>query len=218
MRYQFVPMIEDVVKRIQERLDALGKSAARASLEAGLSKDAIRNIQRIVNNQNPSRRTVTTHTLAALAPVLETTQSWLLEGDAVNDTRAAVVPLIGFVGAGGEAIFSNGQGPFGDVDAPPRFTHKTVAVEVRGDSMPGVAENGWILYYDDVREPVDESLVGRKAPVVVGLDNGRVLVKRLRAGTKPGYYLLLSTGTEDPIVDARVTWAARITWIKPRWD
>jgi phage repressor protein C with HTH and peptisase S24 domain len=218
MRYQFVPMIEDVVRRIQERLDALGKTAAKASVEAGLSKDAIRNIQRIVNSPTPSRRTVTTHTIAALAPVLETTSAWLLEGDPVSDTRAAMVPLIGFVGAGGEAIFSNGQGPFGEVDAPPRYTHSTVAVEVRGDSMPGVAEHGWILYYDDVRAPVDESFLGRKAPVVVGLDNGRVLVKRIKAGTKPGYYHLLSTGGEDPIVDARVTWAARITWIKPRWD
>lgn len=218
MRYQFGLMIEDVVKRIQQRLDALGKTATAASVEAGLSRDAIRNIKRIVNNPNPSRRTVTTRTISALAPVLQTSSSWLLEGDVVNDTRAATVPLVGFVGAGGEAEFGNGQGPFGEVEAPPRSSHNTVAVEVRGDSMPGVAENGWILYYDNVRAPVDDSMLGRRAPVVVGLDNGRVLVKRLTAGTRPGYYHLLSTGGDDPIVDARVTWAARITWIKPRWD
>lgn len=133
-------------------------------------------------------------------------------------SRPATVPLIGYVGAGGEADFGNGQGPFGDVDAPPRHTASTVAVEVRGDSMPGIAENRWLLYYDNVQRPLDESMIGGKAPLVVGLSNGRVLVKRVRAGSRPGYYHLLSTGTDDPIIDARVAWAARVTWIKPRWD
>jgi transcriptional regulator with XRE-family HTH domain len=138
------------------------------------------------------------------------------EADVISDP--ATVPLIGHVGAGGQAEFSSGQGPFGMVDAPPRYTTKTVAVEVRGDSMPNVAEHGWLLYYDNVQRPIEDSLVGAKSPAVVGLADGRVLVKRVVAGSQPGLYHLLSTGSDAPIVDARILWAAKVTWIKPRWD
>jgi hypothetical protein len=69
--------LKDVLARVESRLAAVGLSAHAASM-AAKKPDAIRNLRRAV--QNGERRGVTTETLAALAPVLETTASWLLEG------------------------------------------------------------------------------------------------------------------------------------------
>ncbi|PYE89625.1 XRE family transcriptional regulator [Phyllobacterium leguminum] len=71
-------MLNDVIERIDIRLKALGLSAQAASIKAGLSKDAIRNMQRAV--QQKGRSGVSTRTITALAPVLETSVAWLLEG------------------------------------------------------------------------------------------------------------------------------------------
>lgn len=71
-------MLDDVLQRVEKRLKAVGLSAQAASVKAGLSKDAIRNMQRAVPQKG--RGGVTTRTITALAPVLRTNVSWLLEG------------------------------------------------------------------------------------------------------------------------------------------
>lgn len=79
--------------------------------------------------------------------------------------------------------------------------------------MAGIADDRWIIYYEDRREPVTEDLLGRLC--VVGLSDGRVLVKKLAFGRLPGRFDLYSTqGT--PLFDQDVTWAAAVEWIKPR--
>lgn len=133
----------------------------------------------------------------------------------VMDSRvASTVPLVGYVGAGAQVnLFADGQGPFGEVEMPPGGSAKTVAVEVRGDSMAGLADDRWIIYYEDRREPVTEDLLGRLC--VVGLADGRVLVKKLALGRLVGRFDLYSTqGT--PLFDQDVLWAAAVEWIKPR--
>lgn len=72
-------MLNEILERIEDRLIVVGLDPAVASVRAGLSKDAIRNIQRAVKNGKPGAGASTT-TLVQLAPVLETTASWLLEG------------------------------------------------------------------------------------------------------------------------------------------
>lgn len=53
---------------------------------------------------------------------------------------AQEVPLVGFVSAGAQAImFDQAHGPLDLVPAPFDATPSTVAVEVRGDSMYGIA-------------------------------------------------------------------------------
>jgi transcriptional regulator with XRE-family HTH domain len=69
--------LNGVLTRIEHRLKVTGLSARRASLKASLSGDAIRNIRRAV--KAGARGGVTIGTIAALAPVLGTTASWLLE-------------------------------------------------------------------------------------------------------------------------------------------
>lgn len=71
-------MLRDIYDRITKRLEAVGLSANAASLKAGLSEDAIRNIKRAVETGRESG--LSTQTILKLAPVLRTTASWLLEG------------------------------------------------------------------------------------------------------------------------------------------
>lgn len=134
----------------------------------------------------------------------------LADGDGL---ARLVVPIIGYVGAGGAVLFGEGQGPFGDAPVPPQGAGPTtVAVEVRGDSMAGMLEDGWIVYYDDRRDPPTEDLYGKLC--VIGLIDGRVLIKKLQKGHSPGLFHIYSANAA-PLFDQRVDWAARVTWIYP---
>ena len=120
---------------------------------------------------------------------------------------------MGYVGAGAVAhLYAAGQGPFDEVDAPEYATDDTVAVEIRGDSL-GPLFNEWLVFYDEVRSPVTPDLVGRLC--VVGLPDGRVLIKKLARSRAEGFYHLLSQ-TEDPILDVEIDWAAKVTGMTPR--
>ena len=127
--------------------------------------------------------------------------------------RPDSAPLVGFVAAGSRAhFFADGQGPFDEVAAPDGSTDRSVAVEIRGDSL-GSFFNEWLVYYDDVRAPVTPDLIGRLC--VVGLPDGRVLIKKIKASSTPGLYHLLSQA-EEPILDVEVVWAARVRSMTPR--
>ena len=124
--------------------------------------------------------------------------------------RELMVPVVGFAGAGGEIDYSKGQGPFGEASMPPRGSKATVAVIVRGDSMAGQFDDGCTVYYDDRQEPPTPSLYGK--PCVVGLSDGRILIRRIYPGRKPGCYDLQPTNG-PMMLDQPVQWAAKITFM-----
>lgn len=72
-------MLKDILNRIESRLEFVELDATNASLRADLSEDAIRNIRRTVKSGKQDA-SVGSHTLLQLAPVLQTSGSWLLEG------------------------------------------------------------------------------------------------------------------------------------------
>ena len=75
--------------------------------------------------------------------------------------RGGKVPLVGYVGAGAEAHFyADAQGPFDEVPAPDAASGHTVAVQIRGHSLGALFDN-WLVFYDDVRDPPGDDLVGR---------------------------------------------------------
>jgi hypothetical protein len=88
-----------------------------------------------------------------------------------------------------------------------------VAVVVRGNSMRGQLEDGWTVYYRDRRDPPTEDI--HKKLCVVGLVDGRILIKYLYPGRKPHHFDLHST-SEPPLLDQHVQWAAPIEWIMPK--
>lgn len=133
-------------------------------------------------------------------------------GDVVTE-RLPTVPVAGYVGAGSQTHFyAEGQGPLDEAAAPDDATPDTVAVEVRGDSL-GPFFAGWTIYFDDRREPVTDDLVGQLC--IVGLADGRVLIKKLLHGREPGRFDLHGQFGE-PVLGAEVAWAARVKSVAPR--
>lgn len=145
------------------------------------------------------------------------TLEWLLTGREPRRRRseakieARTVPLVGYVSAGAEAHFT-AAGDLGMAPAPEGATEATVAVEIRGESL-GPLFDRWLCYYDDVRRPVTADLVGHLC--VVGLDDGRVLIKKVHRSKTRGLFHLISN-IEPPILDVSVEWAAKVKNLVPR--
>lgn len=186
--------------RIREWRDARGLTLEALADAAGVSPGYL-------SRMETGGRNVSLKNLAKLAAALGVSERDLVGAD------GAQVALVGFVSAGSDAVlFAEGQGPFGQVAAPDWASARTVAVEVRGNSL-GPLFNGWRIFYDDRRDPPTEDLIG--AICVIGLDDGRIVVKRLAPGQLPKRFNLLSN-TEPPIYDARIAWAARVREMRPK--
>lgn len=126
-----------------------------------------------------------------------------------------MVKVVGWAGAGSEAHFYGeaADDPQEYVTAPSRASPETVAVEIRGDSL-GPGFNGWLAFYDDRRDPITEDLYGRLC--IVGLKDGRVLIKIPRPAKHKGYFHLHSSATTDVIPDVQIVWAARVRMVEGR--
>lgn len=131
-----------------------------------------------------------------------------------SDVEDSPVSVIGFVGAGGEIIYNEGQGPFDEAPMPPDGPDgPIVAVRVRGSSMAPQIKDGWTVYYQNVQRPPTDDLYGK--PCVIGLPDGRVLIKELQPGRGKGLFDLYSVNG-DLERDQPVSWAAKVEYIKPR--
>lgn len=124
------------------------------------------------------------------------------------------VAIFGYVGAGAEII------PFNDVEHEGFDTVEvdfpipdgTGAVVVRGDSQMPIFEDGDLIgYHKEGRPP--ESLVGRMC--IVRLADGRMFIKKLRRGSGPGFYTLVSSNAAD-IEDVVIEWSAPYRFRIPR--
>ena len=123
-----------------------------------------------------------------------------------------MVKVKGYVGASAEAVYYRVSDEYlEEVPAPEGASDQTVAVEVRGDSL-GEAFDSWSIFYDDVRSPITEDLIGHLC--VVGLADDRLLVKRLLR--HDGEFILRSNSGGDDIVGAEIEWAAKVTSMRPR--
>lgn len=138
---------------------------------------------------------------------------WYVEDHGIRRRASpGMVPLVGYVGAGAIAHFyATADDGLGEVSAPPGANDNTRAAEVRGDSM-GPLFDRWIVFFDDVRTPVTSDLIGELC--VVGLPNDQVLVKKIQRSRSPGLFHLLSNN-DAPMLDQEVTWAARVTAMRP---
>ena len=150
---------------------------------------------------------ITSTTLAKAAMVFGVPPAVIVDG-------FKTVPVVGYVGAGAETVlFSEGQiDPEDRVPAPEGSTDKTVAVEIRGESL-GALFDQWLVFYDDVRDPPGAAMVHKLC--VCWLSDGRVLVKKLARGQHQGLWTLLSN-TEAPIYDVALDRAARVRNMAPR--
>ena len=205
-------LLKDVLSRIESRLNALGLSAHAASL-AAKKPDAIRNLRRAV--QNNERRGVTTETLAALAPVLQTSAAWLLEGVGGSDGGStSVLRVIGRVGAGAEILPEFEQIPpdgLFEVELALPLPTDSLAFAVEGDSMwPRYNAGDVVICSDGEHDPL--SITNHEA--AVRTSDGKRYLKTIRRGAAAGTFDLESHNA-PPIRNVTIEWAAPIMMILP---
>lgn len=124
----------------------------------------------------------------------------------------ALCRVVGYVGAGDAAhYYAVNQGDMDEEPAPDGATKDTVAVEIKGNSLGPFFDKA-LAFYDNVQRPVTADLVGRLC--IVGLEDGRILIKKLRRGK--GELFTLISQTEEPIRDVALEWAARVIDVRPR--
>lgn len=121
----------------------------------------------------------------------------------------------GYVGAstGTGALYNFGHDQFEEVDRPEFATDQTVAVEIKGKSF-GPLMDGMLVFYDDVRSPITDDLVG--SICVVGLSDDRILLKKIGRGPNGTFRLLSNTNEDEVIENAKIEWAAKMIAIAPR--
>jgi phage repressor protein C with HTH and peptisase S24 domain len=197
--------LEDVLNRIEDRLTALGLSAHAASL-AARKPDAIRNLKRAVKSGD--RRGVTTETLSALAPVLQTTAAWLLSG-AGEASPTTHVRVVGRIGAGAEILPEIEQIPpkcLYEIEVPFSIPEQSFAFEVEGDSMWPRYDSGDVILCWREGANADE-VIGCEA--AVRTSDGKRYLKRIRRGAVDGTFDLESHNAA-PIRGVLLEWAALI--------
>lgn len=136
--------------------------------------------------------------------------------DIISDDSQKKVPVMGYVGAGFE-VFALDESvevsALEQVDCPIGYDpHNIVALRVRGDSMIPMLEDGWLVFYSRAFDGIPAECVGKYC--VVKMANDGIAVKKVKKGSKAGYYHLISHNTE-PLFDAVLEWAARIIDIRP---
>lgn len=168
-------MLKDVLARIEERLKVVGLSAAAASRQAGLSIDAIRNIRRKVEAGEEAG--VSSKTLEALAPVLQTTVAHLSDGADPQTANAypSDAQLVPAVVAGRVAAglffevdeFDQSERERVWVPADPRFPNaRVVLFDVDGTSMNDLRPRPILdgdrlvtLSFEDINIPIRDGMV-----------------------------------------------------------
>lgn len=201
-------MDEELARRLKTARGLRGwKSAAEAAEKLGVPYGTY-------SGHENGTRGISRDRLIDYARKLRVSLGWLMTGEGLP--RGNMVPVVGVAGAGpdGAVHFGEGDGELGEAPVPPHATPRTVAVEVRGQSMRGLAEDGWLVYYDDRRDPPTEDFLGKVC--VVGLVDGRVLVKKLIRGRKRRHFDLESAAAPT-LHDVRVEWAAPVIAIVPQY-
>lgn len=155
-------------------------------------------------------RNVSLKNLTKIAEALDINKSDLIDERGILTT----VRIVGLAGASvsDQVLFDCQEQDLGEAPMPPGGTKMTVAVEIRGSSMRGVGDDGWLFYFEDRREPITDDLLGELC--IVGLEDGRVLIKIPHRGSAPGLFHLESRNAAM-LADQRIVWAALITAIIP---
>lgn len=207
--------LDDGAASRQVAVMKIGERIAQARQQRGMSQralaDAVGTAQTTISSWERGRTEPTRSDVERVAIALSIKPSELELGAPTGEQRT--VPVVGYVAAGSAAIlYSEGQGNLDQVTAPDNAGPKTVAAEIKGDSLGPVLDN-WLVFYDDVRSPVTPDMHNQLC--VIGLADGRVLVKRLRPAAN-GLFHLDSNSNEPTLTDQVVEWAALVTNMRPR--
>lgn len=201
-------------ERLREARKKLWKSGREAAEALGVAPATLNAHETGSRNYKPDEA-------EAYARRLGVRAEWLMfgkgvpatPGDDEEERQEPRTPIVGYVGAGAAAHYYNiAHDALDDTERPHNATDKTVAVEIRGDSL-GPYFDRWLVFYDDVRSPITDDMYGKLC--VVGLPNDQVLVKEVRAGSRKGLFNLGPVGAESA-KDMKVQWGAKVRMIAPR--
>lgn len=122
------------------------------------------------------------------------------------------VPLIGMAKAGGGGFFDDAGYPTGQgwdqIEVPGGVSNMAFALQVQGDSMLPLYQDGEILVIDP------EADVRRGDRIVARTTQGEVMAKILQKRTAESVELL-SLNPEHPLITiatAEIGWISRVTW------
>lgn len=194
-------------------LDAAMTAKGIGPTELGrLAKTSKQNIDR----WRKQERKLTPEVAAQLAPHLDTSPAALLLLDELDPgPTVRTTTIVGRAGAAtdGRLVYAEGDGGLGEVMLPEGTDSSSVAIEIEGYSM-GLLADGALVFYSETHAAPTDDMLGQI--VVVGLEDGSVLLKRLLRGSEPGLYDLESIN--GPMLrDQRVIWAAHIDSLVPPW-
>jgi transcriptional regulator with XRE-family HTH domain len=138
---------------------------------------------------------------------------WLLDKEGPPTVARAPARIIGaVVGATLVRLYPDPKN-LDAAETPPGSVATTSALEVTGGSMRGIADDGWLVFFDDERKAPTPALIGKLC--VIQLKSGEIYIRVLHPGRKKGHYDLESA-TDPTLRDQKVEWASRVSWIKPR--
>lgn len=124
------------------------------------------------------------------------------------------VPIVGYVGAGGETVYLDDNPRGSGMNVAPRLPDlrgEMIGLEIRGDSMLPFFRNGYIAYISRQHDGVEEGAFREIS--VCRLTDGRTLLKQVRKSLAPGKFDLLSFNAE-PIEGVGLEWATPIrAWL-----
>lgn len=124
------------------------------------------------------------------------------------------VPLLGYVRAGATAhYYATATDPLDWVQPVDGGSRDTAALQIQGESL-GSFFDQWLVYYDEVRSPVTNDMIGKLC--VVGLMDDRVVIKKIRRSKTSGLFDLESNEGREDIPAVQIIWAARVKHMVPR--
>jgi transcriptional regulator with XRE-family HTH domain len=138
-----------------------------------------------------------------------------------RDTERHMIPVMGYVGAGGDVDPDFEQVPFDGLEQielpPPLGTLGELAgFIVRGESMMPRYNDGDVVVVD--REPYNTgfaTLVGEEAVIIT--HEGRRFLKRIMPSERRGIYQLVSVGAGFDPIFASIRLASPVRVIIPKW-
>lgn len=205
----FGSMTEDISRRLRTVREQRYETAQDAAEALGMKYPTY------AGHENGSRG-ITRNAAQRYADFFKVSYEWLLTGRGLIKGKGNdLIPIVGRVGASSDGVIvqSDGQGFLGWVPRPMGASADTVAVEVFGGSMGYLADGSIIIYSVQHGQPLPD-MIG--VAVVVGLSDGRVLLKRLLRGSEPGLWDLESIN--GPMLsDQKLDWVSHIDYIVPPW-
>lgn len=174
---------------------------SQAALSRSLTERLGRSIDRAaVNKMLTGQRAIFADELLAASEITGLPPPFAVEGPRIK--------VVGHVGAGAEVFpfddYAQGDG----LEELEPFPTDAVAVMVKGDSMyPRYFEGERIIYVQDGGSPAD--YIGQEC--IVKLEDGRMLLKIMRKGSRKGLFTLESWNAA-PIEDQKIEWAAPVLW------